>query len=139
MKQPLPRKLEARIGGVLGWSFSASLTGQGVEYVEYAENYMPMAARVFSPTETQWRALKKTMDQAELWRWNTEYINPYVKDGTSWEFECEWEAQSIRTGGSNAFPSDPDACLATHNQSESVRFDSLLRAFSQLVGGEPFE
>lgn len=139
MKRPLPRKLEAHIGGVLGWSFSASLTDQGVEYVEYAENYVPMAAKILSPTTAQWQALRKTMDQVELWRWNTEYINPYVKDGTSWEFVCAWDDQSIRTGGSNAFPSDPDACLTTHNQSESVRFDSLLRAFSNLLGGAPFE
>lgn len=139
MKQTSPSTFEARIGGALGFSFSASLTPQGVEYTEFAEHYAPMATKTLTPTAAQWRALKKGMDEVDLWHWNSEYINPYVKDGTSWEIECVWGDQTIRTGGSNAFPSDPDAGLVTNSQSESKRFDSLMRAISQFLGGEPFE
>ncbi len=139
MKEPLPRKFEARIGGHLGWSFSASLTDQGVEYTEFAEEYVPMATKTLLPDEPQWQALRNAMDESELWSWRPEYINPNVKDGTSWEIECDWDEQTIRTAGSNAFPSDPDAQKATFSQDESKRFDSLMRAISQLLGGEPFE
>ncbi len=139
MKQSMPSKFEARIGGVLGFSFSASLTGKGVEYTEFADGYTPMVTKIIQPTSAHWHALKKMMDQVEFWQWNREYFNPDVLDGTSWEIECEWGHHAIRTAGSNAFPSDPDARRPTYSENESKRFDSLLRAISQLLGGEPFE
>lgn len=135
----MPRKFEARIGGHLGWSFSATLTGSGLEYVEYAEEFVPMAAKILSPSPAQWHALWKTLDQLEVWRWKNEYINTHVRDGTSWEFECEWDGRQIKTAGSNAFPGDPDPGKPTNSQDESKRFDSFLLAISQLLGGEPFE
>jgi len=139
MKQALPRKFEARIGGVLGFSFSISLTDKGIEYTEFAEGYVPMTTKRVVPAPEEWKKLHRVMDEVELWRWNREYFNPDVLDGTSWEIECEWDDQAIRTGGSNAFPSDPDSRIPTYSENESKRFDSLLRAISQLVGGEPFE
>ena len=139
MKPTAPVTFEARIGGHLGWSFSASLTDNGLEYVEYAEEYTPMAAKILVPSPARWRALRQTLDRLSVWSWNAEYLNPHVRDGTSWEFECEWGDRAIRTGGSNAFPSDPDPRKATHSQNESRRFDAFLRAISQLLGGAPFE
>jgi len=139
MKQAMPRKFEARIGGVLGFSFSASLTDKGVEYTEFADGYTPLVTKVINPTPNQWRALHRVMEETEFWRWNREYFNPDVLDGTSWEIECEWDNQTINTEGSNAFPSDPDGRIPTYSENESKRFDSLLRAISQLLGGEPFE
>jgi len=139
MKQALPRKFEARIGGVQGFSFSASLTEKGIEYTEFAEGYVPMLTKLVTPTPSEWKKLHSVMETVEFWRWNREYFNPDVLDGTSWEIECEWGDQSIQTGGSNAFPSDPDGQKPTYSENESKRFDSLLRAISQLLGGEPFE
>jgi hypothetical protein len=139
MKQAMPSRFEARIGGVMGFSFSASLTDKGVEYTEFAEGYTPMVTKVICPTPDQWQALHRVMGKVEFWQWNPEYFNPDVLDGTSWELECHWGDHTIQTAGSNAFPSDPDARRPTYSENESKRFDSLLRAISQLLGGEPFE
>lgn len=140
MKASQPGKFEARIGGYMGWSFSATLTDKGVEYVEYAEKYAPMAAKLISPAPARWRALAKKLDELAVWDWKREYINKTMKDGTSWEFECEWGGRKISTGGSNAFPGDADhRKAATDPVNESNRFDRFLQAISELLGGEPFE
>jgi hypothetical protein len=138
MKQTLPGKFEARIGGYLGMSFSAILAENGLEYTEFAEQYVPLAAKIFRPSAKQWHALEQALDEIDVWRWKKEYLNPKVRDGTSWEFECEWGPRKVRTGGSNAFPADDDPRKLALEK-ESKRFDRFLAAISRLLGDEPFE
>lgn len=138
MKPTRPGQFEARIGGYLGMSFSALLTGTGLEYTEFGEQYVPLATKTFRPAAAQWRALEKTLDDVQVWHWKKAYLNPKVRDGTSWEFECAWGGRKIKTGGSNAFPADDDP-RKTAMEIESPRFDRFLAAISRLLGGEPFE
>ena len=138
MKKNLPEKFEARIGGVLGMSFSAILTAEGIEYTEFADQFTPLAKKLILPDPAQWQAFANELDAVAVWDWNPEYLNQQVRDGTSWEFECQWGRHKIKTGGSNAFPANNDP-RQTAREAESRRFDELLRAISQLLGGMPFE
>lgn len=139
MKQSKPIRFEARIGGIQGFSFSASLAGEQVEYTEFSEGLQPILTEKLVPSPSKWHALHKAMDDVALWHWESEYFNPNVIDGTSWEIECVWGDKSIQTAGSNAYPSDEDPAKTAYCPNIPDRFDKMLRAVSALLNGAPFE
>lgn len=77
-------------------------------------------------TEDEWLLFRDRLNELEIWKWKRRYDNPGVYDGTNWKLKLVYFNQTIESFGSNAFP-------------DQSRFDSFLKAVSDLVGGNRFE
>ena len=136
LKRKGPRKFSASIGGFPGGECSVTLKQDGVEYNSGRWFETDYGIKKVSPTAEDWLALKIVLDQVDVWSWAKYYDNHDALDGTQWEFECKWGGQTIKTGGSNAYPGDVDARQPTTE--ESKRFQRFVAAISRFVG-MPFE
>ena len=79
-------------------------------------------------TPAQWKPFWFVVEQLGVWTWRTEYENPNMLDGTSWELVMVDGSRRIRSSGSNAFPGGFD------EQDENSPFNQLLAAINMLAG-----
>ncbi len=77
-----------------------------------------------TPTAAQWGEFRHTLDELEAWRWQPDYPNNRIKDGTQWRLSVEYADRALKTGGSNAFPE---------------HFQRYRAAVQKLLGGKTFQ
>ena len=88
-------------------------------------------AEVITPTESQWKAFRSSLDEIGVWNWKTTYVNPNVCDGTRWHVVLKYDAKSISTAGANVFPGGKEP-------NQSPPFQKLMVAVSKLLYGKEF-
>ncbi len=118
----------------MGMQRSIELDGSEIKI---CESTVPMSlASVISrmtPTHSQWRNFRVTLDNLRVWEWRPKYEEPGVLDGASWRFIVTYADRQIESGGVNCYPShggtpDPSA-------SGSTAFEILCDAVSELTDG----
>ena len=143
----LPTEFTLNVGGFFLPSYSVELRGESLLYrirdIDPETHAVRETSKVITPSASQWRRFWKAMDEVGLWRWQSEYANPDVADGTQWGLEVAFGGRRAKSSGSNAYPSDvatspdpsrPDASLPER----SGVFEKYLSAVENLLGGKRF-
>jgi hypothetical protein len=149
---PIPKKMIVSVGGgvyyprdggkpeaLMRRSYSVELRGKGLHYRVIKEGGEPNVEKVVTPTEEQWESFWKEVENARLWSWSKEYYNYDVKDGTSWFVEISYRGRSIKSRGSNSYPSEGDVSNPHPDAEYSQPFRAVLRGVRNLLGGLEFE
>jgi hypothetical protein len=126
-----PQTLKAFIGGFGGPSYGVRFEDSTLYYDAWdnGEQHEPVEVH---PTEADWEAFWRTLDEVGAWDWKEEYETEGVMDGTGWSLEVEYNGRVLETGGSNAYP--PDGKMNVSKQ-----FSRFLKAVSKLAGGRKYE
>jgi len=93
-----------------------------------AIGYQPDARHV-KVTAAQWRVFWNTLNRVGVWRWNHEYCDPTILDGTSWHLSIKYNGKEINSIGSNAYPGSPEMYFDTNSE-----FGLFLDAVNKLAG-----
>jgi|GEM_PF-1097674 len=126
----VPSRLTASVGGFLTSSYKIDLQEDG--NLVYWQN--PTAFALLAPVTEQetlkisderWARFRESLDDARVWTWDQEYIDPNVLDGTTWRLEVVYADRSINSHGSNATP-------------KGRQFRKFLSAVEELIGGREF-
>ena len=124
-----PVRLEARIGGIFGPSYEVVLDGP--DAVVYRRNpetftsYPGTKSEKIAVDEAGWIRFRQALDDARVWSWKREYVDPDVADGTSWSLLAQYGERVVEVRGRNAYP-------------DRERFDRFLQGVGDLAGGNPF-
>jgi hypothetical protein len=111
-----------------GSAYAVELQGQTLRYTRDA------TTRRIAPTQQQWRAFRRALDDVNVWRWRADY-DASVTDGTSWSLKIEYADHTLDTKGHNAYPDhtgSPSRMLPTRS------FTRYLLAVQTLLGDRPF-
>jgi hypothetical protein len=131
----VPRKLSARIGGMLSVTFQVELTDGALVYTSSRARETTELVKI-KPTPDQWREFRAALDDINVWRWEPSYINRKILDGTQWSLEIEYADRSLKTGGSNSYPDDKGK---PNGQPQSTPAFARYRAtVEKLLGGKMF-
>ena len=126
MKNKIPLKLNAAIGGYFGPSSRIEWDGDNLYYLfnPSAHAGEPGTEKILVKVkESDWEKFHDSLYKIGVWNWEERYENPEILDGTSWGFEAVYSDKSLKSSGSNSFPK---------------RFNSLLEAISKLTNGLSF-
>jgi hypothetical protein len=151
-QSPIPKKMIVRVGGGIYYprdggkpealmrrSYIVELRGKDLHYRVIKEGGKPNVEKVVTPTEEQWELFWKEIENARLWSWSDEYYNYDVKDGTFWFVEISYRGRSIKSRGSNSYPSEGDVSKPNPGAEYSQPFSVILRGVRNLLGGLEFE
>ena len=121
----IPDKLEASIGGMLGF-YSVHLKGKTVVY-ESQKRSEPMHTISFTPTRKDWKKFNSLLKAADIWNWETVYRDdPNMRDGIQWRLSIKQGGREKETGGSNRYPPPEE-------------FQKYLEAIQLLIGNNYFQ
>jgi hypothetical protein len=125
----IPSVFRFRIGGrgcenVVTWSEENKLLSVVMEDGDSAE---------VEVSSSQWKTFWFVVDQLGVWTWRSDYEDPNVIDGTSWELVIVDGSRRIFSRGSNAYPGGFD------EQDENSPFKQLLAAINMLAGRDDIE
>ena len=115
-----PHFLNIYIGGFLGPSYEIISDGLTIRY-----KAVNSIEEVFTPDEKTWKKFRESLNKVNAWGWNSKYIDPKIKDGTTWGvIIVDENGKQIHTYGRNAYPN---------------KFNDFLAAVRELVGGREFQ
>ena len=132
----IPQTFSVRIGGMLGSTFRVELSGKTLDYSVTRRRETSAPVKV-TPTTEQWREFRKALDEANVWRWKSDYLNRRVMDGTQWSLDITYADRSIKAAGSNSYPDDKGK--ANGQPQFTPAFARYLAAVEKLLGGKPFK
>src|SRR5436190_21477839 len=75
-----------------------------------------------TPTEDQWKDLRRSLDRCSAWRWKKDY-NVLMMDGWAWKLDLQYSDRRLESEGANNGPRS---------------LDDVLSAFERLTGGKAF-
>ena len=122
-QKKMPSRLDLRIGGYMGTSYSIVLKRTVLHHITYGAEYVPGKECAVRPTDEAWTSFLTALDSLRVWEWRERYDHPGMCDGTSWKVDIVWDNRHIGSSGSNSFPRV---------------FEDYLEAVRALVGGLPF-
>ena len=132
----IPNRLKLYVGGWDGPSYSIYLTNGLLIYKAGGggppDGFHGTITQYISPTVIQWADFRKTLDSIPIWNWKTNYIAPYVRDGTQWLIDIAYSNRSITINGSNAYPG------TTNILERTAEFNDYLNAVKRLINGSEF-
>ena len=80
-------------------------------------------------TAAQWRIFWLVLNHVKVWRWDEDYCDPTILDGTSWSLKIKYRRKEIESSGSNAYPESPELDFSKDSQ-----FSIFLAAVDMLAG-----
>lgn len=80
-----------------------------------ANGYQPDARHV-KVTAVKWRIFWHTLNHVGVWRWNQDYCDPTILDGTSWHLSIKYRGKEIKSSGSNAYPGSSELYFDTNSE-----------------------
>jgi hypothetical protein len=132
----VPVHFAARIGGFLGSSYSVELKGGSLIYTASGRGQTNIRHTTITPTETDWREFRQTLDELKVWQWQNDYPRGGVVDGTQWLFEIAYSDRRLKSQGDNNYP---DAAGKPTGKPEFTPvFNRYLAAIKRLIGGKDF-
>lgn len=94
----VPTQLIITIGGFAGTRHEVRLQrGQ----LQYRTND---GQETVTPSAEAWADFWAELDQIKIWRWQEQYDDPRILDGTQWSVAISDGARNVRSTGSNAYP-----------------------------------
>ena len=106
----IPKNFSATMGGFRP-TFAVELRDGTLYYTQSKSRpgQKPTEWETIKPTPEQWRELRKSLDQLNVWQWRPDYSNSLVADGIQWSLEIEYTDHALKTKGSNSYPDDSGA------------------------------
>lgn len=87
------------------------------------------------PSPAQWQRFRRDLDRLRIWVWKSDYEpRTPVFDGVAWTLDLVYADRSLRTRGSEAYPS----ARGSVDHHESRAFARFRAAVSRLLGGRKF-
>jgi hypothetical protein len=99
----IPEILEASIGNVLGY-YSVQLKDTKIVY-EFFKRSQPIQTINFTPTPEDWQKFNSLIKEANIWEWETSYVEHNLFDGTQWRLKIEQCGKKKIIEGHNRYPS----------------------------------
>jgi hypothetical protein len=132
----VPTHFVARVGGFLGSTYSVELKDGTLTYTVSGRGQTNVRHATITPTETDWREFRQTLDELKVWHWQSDYPRGGVVDGTQWLFEIVYSDRALKSRGDNNYP---DASGTPTGKPEFTPvFNRYLGAIKKLVGGKDF-
>jgi len=132
-----PKRFHVSIGGHMGPSYSVQRVHGELLYKSCEQGYANWKTETIPVTDEQWGTFRAAIDSLDVWRWEREYLNPGVCDGTQWGVDIAYADKRIRSHGDNNYPTG-DA-TGSGGPKETEIFDRFIRAVQFLVGGRDFQ
>jgi hypothetical protein len=133
-----PVALEAYIGSFHGRSYGVWWNGARLVYESVEPGFGQRRERVCAPSEAQWRAFWRTIDDLDVWHWESHYgaalrfePSTIVRDGTHWSLTLERGDRRIESSGDSAAPDANDL-------DDSPVFTAFCAAIARLAGDRAF-
>jgi len=126
-----------RVGGFLGSSYSAELKDRRVIYRKTGQGKLLVEKSISVPTG-QWQKFWKVVNEIQLEKWARRYDNQAVADGTQWHISIRVNGRTYESGGSNNYPADSNPSIGNRSPERSKRFNRLVKAVRELLGGVEF-
>jgi hypothetical protein len=131
----IPQKFTAWIGGMMGSTFRVELHEGALMYSVTHGRKSGDPVKV-TPTAEQWREFQKSLDEINVWRWGSSYMNHKIMDGTQWALDISYADHAIKTAGSNSYPDEKGK---PNGQPQTTpAFGRYLEAVEKLLGGKAF-
>lgn len=120
----------------MGSTFHVELQERSLTYTVIRAGKRSDPVKV-TPTAEQWRDFRKSLDDINIWRWESSYMNRKVMDGTQWKLEITYADHSAKTAGSNSYPDEQGK---PNGQPQTTpAFGRYLEAIEKLLGGKTFK
>lgn len=103
--QPIPNRFIYEEGG-FGISSKLELI-KGTFY--NTPKFEQTALKLGQPSMEKWISFRYFLDHLNAWKWNPNYSNCSILDGTQWSLEIEYGDSKISCSGSNSYPAFLDA------------------------------
>lgn len=125
-----PDAFEFQIGGYCGTSHSIKHIGFGkLEYRIAFTQYQWEKPDILNPSRPKWEQFLRELDENGLWKWEADYQNPGVRDGTFWNLKLRIKDRSLISQGKNAYPGGCDG-----EGEPTGEFLLFLKAVQKLTG-----
>jgi hypothetical protein len=131
-----PMQLSIGIGGFMGPSYSVELAEGRLRYQATGSGYADLRTEWIEPAAAQWSAFRDGLDAIGIWKWQPEYPNPGVCDGTQWQVEIVYADAMVRSHGDNNYP-EADG-TASGDPDSTPAFGTLMEHVRLLLGGREF-
>ncbi|MGI8437879.1 MAG: hypothetical protein ACR2NX_13425 [Chthoniobacterales bacterium] len=131
-----PSRFRAAIGGFLGTPYRVELRDGVLDCTTTGRGAQEPKHTTVKPTEAQWLAFRRTLDEVDVWRWHASYPSHGIMDGTQWLSEIAFADRAIRTEGSNNYPNA--AGEPNEKPETTAAFNRFLEAVRTLTGGQGF-
>lgn len=128
-----PKVMVFTIGG-LEARYRVEWDGKAVRYEVSGVHAQGRTPKTVTPTEAQWAAFWAALDEAKVWQWGPNYVNPNVLDGASWTLQLEHGTKRMKSTGRNGYPGDTDVAKMAREPVPSQVFGKTLKAVETLLG-----
>jgi hypothetical protein len=134
-RESVPKSFVAFIGDFQANSYQVELNDGVLDYETYSYPGKSSKARI-TPTKADWETFRRALDDLNVWSWRREYELTAL-DGTQWSLEIEYVDRSLKSEGSNNYPTT----LGVPNGSgiRTEEFKRYLVAVQKLLGGRDFK
>ncbi|HYD52186.1 MAG TPA: hypothetical protein VEA99_06150 [Gemmatimonadaceae bacterium] len=127
-----PDALEFSYGGYGTASVSLQRDGGTIVYTRTEWGGRAPAQVIGSiPSDEQWRAFWRSLDEAGVTRWRREYMAEGIADGMGWHLRIRVNGRTIESQGSNAYP---DRQGREHEGDTTAEWNAMANAMLGLVG-----
>lgn len=122
----------AFIGGHMGPSYKVEFASDVLTYTRMSRGYEEEEVVAIEPTDDDWRAFTKTLDELDIWSWEEHYPNHSgICDGTHWRIQLEFGGRTLESSGTNNYPS-------VETTTDRSPFNTFKNALEALLGGREF-
>lgn len=128
----IPQKLEVYVGSSIFGAWHVVLHGQTLTCRKEQSGREDQNSLPVTPTVEQWRDFRQAMDKLAVWRWQRDYPNRDIADGTQWRVDIVYADRAVSSEGSNNFPGPDGKPNSAPYQTEAFR--AFIGAFEKLLG-----
>lgn len=133
-----PDEFYASIGGYMGPSYRVELDDGVLVYTRMDSGYEEAEVVELQPSDEEWSAFLKALDEIGVWSWEEQYRDSEVCDGTHWSFRIEVDGRRLETSGSNDYPGLSIIEAQEKNEEPHAPFRAFEEAVRELIGGREF-
>ena len=124
----LPKRFNVSVGGFFSDGFSVSLENRALILQEALHRGTP--PKTITPSPEAWQRFWDKLDLLGVWKWQKDYSNNDILDGTQWEIGIQLGKRRLKCDGSNSYPLE-DGSL---NDKPTKAFDDFQKAVEELLG-----
>jgi hypothetical protein len=117
-----PRSFNFEIGGFFGGCQSLKLQEGHLIYTSFTGPVGNSLNDDIEPSDEQWVCFRNELIALGAFKWDKDYYNHDICDGTQWELRLKWGRQHIHSSGSNEYPRKFSAFLTSLKRLTGVTF-----------------
>jgi hypothetical protein len=128
----VPRTLDIYVGSSLFGAWHVVLHGRSLTCTQEQSGRETQNGLPVTPTEKQWRAFRRALDDLPVWKWQSDYPNHGVMDGTQWRLEIAYADRTLKAKGDNNYPDAQGKPTSTPRWTAS--FQAFVTAVKKVLG-----